>query len=75
MCIDRHRPPTELAQHSAYRLNSHRRNGAAGHIIDVLATSISLAYPSGEEGILLVQHPVIQMKHRNTVDVLGFRIL
>jgi hypothetical protein len=45
------RAPTELAQHSAYSGNSHRRSGAASHIFDGLA--ISLAYPSGEEGRLL----------------------
>jgi hypothetical protein len=30
------RGPTELVQHSAYRGTSHRSNGAASHIIDLL---------------------------------------
>jgi hypothetical protein len=49
---DRFRAPTELTQHSAYRGNSHWRSGADSHIIDGLA--ILLAYPSGEEGGLLI---------------------
>ncbi len=45
---------TELVQLFAYRGCSHWRKGAASHIIDSLA--VSLAYPNGEEGgILLVQ--------------------
>jgi hypothetical protein len=40
-----------LIKHFPYRRSSHRRKGAARHLID-----ISLAYPSGEDGgILMVQ--------------------
>ncbi len=49
------RGPTELVQHSAYRRNSHRRKGAAIHIIDMVWL-YRLSTPVGRRGgILLVQ--------------------
>ncbi len=48
--------PAELFQLSANSGSSHRRKGAASHIIDMTWLYISLAYRSGEErGVLLVQ--------------------
>jgi hypothetical protein len=53
--IDKHcGGPTELVENVAYRWSSHRRKGTI--LLDTYGLAISLAYPSGEEGgILLVQ--------------------
>ncbi len=46
--IDRY---TKLVQHSASKKSFHGRNDATGHIINTYDLAISLAYPSGEEGV------------------------
>jgi hypothetical protein len=50
---DLYRGPTELVQHFAYRGNSHRRHGAARHIIDMVWLYSSPIPVGWSGGILL----------------------